>query len=100
MAPDILIVHFENFKLNSTAELLKVLKHFNLEPDPDRIDCLSKIKLENHKRIGKPPVPENAFSQNIRQRFDTTIRKADELLQEFGHHRLPLGLYKFYRNPS
>ena len=75
MSPHVLVLHFERLKQRGeerTAELQRVLKHLGLDGDEEmqaRAECLGEVEVGgHHKRQGRPRLPEDAFTDDIRKR--------------------------------
>lgn len=96
ISPNLMVLHFEDFKKDMAKELLRVSEFFRLEPDLERLRCVSSLENTTWRRNKRPKVRMTHFPPEIVALFDETIDQARILLQAYGFEDLPVNLYKIY----
>ncbi len=73
LSPHVVVIHLEDLKdgAGRTEQLWRVLRHMGLDGDEfrERAECLAEVDVGgHHRRSGKPKMPDDVFSQEIRRR--------------------------------
>ena len=86
------VVHFENVLSNRVKELRRILNFLNIKIDQKRMSCVEFCENDMFKR---PTDNQTSlqFTEIIKNEIEENILFVDQLLEKYGHDRIPLELY-------
>jgi len=93
----ILVIHYENIKINLRHILRRILDFLNLEEDPGRLQCVVQNPTGLFKRDHKKTTFDGSpFNESQRLIVNDAIRKLNSKLKQFGKESLPTHLYQYF----
>lgn len=95
---DIHVTHYEHVKDNPVGEMWKILNFLDIQPDPERLQCLAKNTdgLFKRKPFKSLPLEVNPFTDELKDLIYKAIDEVNDALAAAGKDTLPLDKYEIY----
>merc|ERR1739844_365270 len=87
------LVHYERMKIDTEAEVNKIMQFLNLSEDSERIKCAIKHKSGSFRRKKLKKNLKMPFREVMRIRIDTILLELNRILIRRGFSNIPLDLY-------
>ncbi|MEE6468837.1 hypothetical protein FKM82_008391 [Ascaphus truei] len=85
----LLVVHYEDIKMNLIGKLREMVAFLNLPAAEDRLLCVENNKDGNFKRVGSSQTVLEPFTREMRDLIDGYIRTVDKALKARNFTGLP-----------
>ena len=88
------MVHFGNVLSNRVRELSRILNFLDIKIDQKRMSCVEFCENDMFKRNKENQTsPPLQFTEIIKTEIEKNIKFVDQLLEKYGHDRIPSDLY-------
>ncbi|XP_023713195.1 WSC domain-containing protein 2-like isoform X1 [Cryptotermes secundus] len=99
-----MVLHFETLRLNPHHDLSRLLDYLGISVDEQRIGCvLNHIDGPFRRPQSSQKLlfsSRDPFSEKLHRILDAVIHDLDSMLEKRGWDRIPIHLYKFYKQNS
>ena len=86
------VVHFENVLSRRVRELSRILDFLDIKIDQKRMSCVDFCENDMFKRTADNQTSLQ-FTDIIKNEIEKNIQFVDQLLEKYGHDRIPFELY-------
>ena len=86
------MVHFENVLSRRVRELSRILDFLDIKIDQKRMSCVDFCENDMFKRTADNQTSLQ-FTDIIKNEIEKNIQFVDQLLEKYGHDRIPFELY-------